>query len=80
MIDILSIRQGDIIEYGPYICSESLENERYTGTYQDFSFRSPDERPIEMWIVLKERPGEAYRRLIRASQVTNVYPQEENNN
>lgn len=74
MIDIFSIQQGDIVEYGPYLCSESLKGNRYTGTYQDFMFWSPDERPIEMWVNLLNQKG--LKIIVRASQVTNVFSQQ----
>lgn len=73
MIDIFDIREGDRVEYGPYICSESLEDERSTGIYQDFMFWSPDERPIELWVNLLNAKGQEI--CVRASQVTNVFRQ-----
>ncbi|HEX3639900.1 MAG TPA: hypothetical protein VHV10_01275 [Ktedonobacteraceae bacterium] len=75
MIDILTIEQGDIIEYRCLVCSESLKNERYTGIYQDFMFWSPDERPIEMWLNLIGQGNHkaGLRISIRASQVTKVF-------
>lgn len=70
MIDIFNIKPGDIVEYGPYLCSESLKETRSTGIYQDFMFWSPDERPVEMWLNLINPEGQKI--FIRASQVTNV--------
>ena len=71
MIDIFTIQQGDIVEYGPYQCSESLKDERYTGVYQDFMFWSPDERPVELWVNLINQKGQKI--FTRVSQVTNVF-------
>jgi len=81
MIDILTVKKGDLVEYGPYICSESLKDNRYLGIYQDFMFWSPDERPVELWVNLiavdsgshDHRPSGA-EIFTRASQVTNVFP------
>lgn len=81
MIDILTINKGDLVEYGPYQCSESLKNERSLGLYQDFMYWSPDERPVELWVNLiavnassrDPRPSGA-KIFVRASQVTRVFP------
>jgi hypothetical protein len=79
MIDILSVKAGDRIEYQSYRCSESLRDERFTGIYQDYMFWSPDERPIELWLNLigQEPRNMGMKIFIRASQVTNVYAYQE---
>lgn len=76
MIDIFTIKPGDRVEYGPYLCSKGLENERSYGIYRDFAYWSPDERPIELWLDLtrESESGKGMSIRIRASQVTNVYP------
>jgi hypothetical protein len=76
MIDLLAVQIGDTVEYKNYQCSASLEQERFTGTYQGFDFWAPDERPAELWIELiahrEDVKGMKIR--VRASQITNVWP------
>jgi hypothetical protein len=83
MIDIFSIRKGDLVEYGPYLCSESLKDNRSIGLYEDFMYWSPDERPVELWVNLigvnaGEQPYQTGTKIfVRASQVTKVIPGQE---
>ncbi len=76
MIDFLAIQVGDTVEYGPYLCSKELEDERFTGTYQGFDFWAPDDRPAELWVELikHQEPGKGMKIRVRASQVTHVWP------
>lgn len=75
MIDLLTIQVGDIVEYGPYICSKGLEDERFTGTYRGFDFWAPDDRPAEVWIDLIAHRDDVkgMKIRVRASQITNVW-------
>lgn len=75
--DILTIQQGDFVEYQPYRCSPNLEATRSTGIYHSFTFWSPDERPVELWLEITglSEPGKGLTKRIRSSQVTNVYRQ-----
>jgi hypothetical protein len=76
MIDLLAVQIGDTVEYKNYQCSASLEQERFTGTYQGFDFWAPDERPAELWIELIKHQEPMHGKLIRvrATQVTNIWP------
>jgi hypothetical protein len=71
VIDMFSIQPGDMVLYKSYRCSESLSHERFTGIYQDFMLWSPDERPVELWVILTKQSGQ--RVFVRASQVVNVF-------
>jgi hypothetical protein len=78
MIDILTIQKGDIIEYGPYRSSASLEHTRSYGIYQDFMWWSPDERPLELWVnFLKLWEPSKLVRFCRASQIIRTWPSAE---
>jgi hypothetical protein len=79
MIDIFTANVGDQVEYQNYLCSESLQDEKYHGIYQGFTFWSPDGRPLEMWIDLigQEQHNAGLSIRIRASQVTDVHSKKE---
>jgi hypothetical protein len=74
-IDILSARSGDIVIYENYLCSASLRDDHFVGIYQDFTYWSPDERPVELWVNLigRNEIDLGLKIFIRASQVVHIY-------
>jgi hypothetical protein len=74
MIDIFNAQKGDLISYQRYLCSESLKDEPRTGIYQGYTYWSPDGRPIELWVEVLSQEG--IRKLVRASQIVQVYRKE----